>query len=101
MQKLKQEEAYIFAMLDDSDQSALAAFDKLSERLSDDDEMQGTAKLPIFVTIYIDRYDDCYLWKSAVNNNVSERTFYRYRHEFIDWFHFYYKKAFKQSSPAA
>ncbi len=101
MQKLKSDENFIFSLLDDFDPIAIFALNKLIERFSDDDAMYGTEKAPLIEAIYIRRYNDRAIWKLAIEFNIADRTLYRYRHQFIKWFRYYYDKYKKQTLSAA
>lgn len=101
MYKLMAKENVIFDLIDSSNVIALLAFEKLFDRVSDDDKFDKTSKSPLLDAIYVKRYDNCKLWQIAIKYNISERTLFRYRHKFIDWFYFYYEKLSESLNPAA
>lgn len=100
MQKIQTQENLIINSINNRDEIALAAFEKLLERFSDEDSMNSTCHIDIIRSIYIET-DDKFIWQIAVRHNISERTLFRYRHLYINWFNYYYKKLSKAMEMAA
>jgi hypothetical protein len=91
MRKIQLKEHLIITLMNQGNGIALAAFNKLYERLEDDDIVKHTHYIPLLVDVYLSN-TELEVWQLAVKHNISESTVYRYRHDFIAWFRHYYRK---------
>ncbi len=92
--KLKEKEERIIRSLRAGNALEREAFQRLLERFAEDDEMYATCHAGLIRAIYLNPTDN-YIWQLAVNHYSSESTIYRYRKEYLAWFHYYADKLAK------
>ena len=92
MPKLNNSEKLIRKKLNDAEPNAQIAFEKLREKFANDDLMFNTQRLGIIHALYGAENEHPKIWKIAIAFNVSERTLYRYRYEYVKWFALFYRK---------
>ena len=92
MPRLKNCEKIIKNKLTCAEPAAKTAFEELCEKFANDDLMYNTQRLDIIHTIYCGESEQQKIWKIAIDFNVSERTLYRYRYDYVKWFTLFYNK---------
>ena len=88
MSDLKSRESVICNRIDLAEPVAVKACNLLYHRYFADNVRFHSNKLFAFQSIYVDRLN-FKIWQLANLGHVDERTFTRYRHEFLEWFEIY------------
>lgn len=88
MSDLKDRESVIRNRIDRADLVALRACYLLYHRYFADCVRLRCNKFYVFNSIYVERLN-LKIWQLANSGHMDERTFTRYRHEFIEWFEIY------------
>ena len=97
MTDLLTKETQIAFKLKSGEPEFIFAFDKLLERFGDDDEKNFSKHCPLIRSIYIED-SSVPMWKLAAHFNISDRTLYRYRKNYLDWIDFFLLKYHKLNS---
>ena len=105
--KLSERENEVIKEIDAHNKIAERALRKVFSHFEDEDSKNGTCHITILRAVYVDRsiengevaasaaFDT--VWKLANFCHVSDRTVFRYRNMYLDWFDYYYRKFKKEN----